>query len=801
MKAPFVPTVLVALGLGFALVPLSQGRFFFYWDNAQQHYAQTLFLQDGLARGVIPQWWPAVGLGFPVTAEGQAAHYHPVRLLASVLFSAHAALMWELAIYFAIAGLATYGFLRELRLHRFACLIGAVSQMFTGFAIVYVRNLALHRSFCLLPLAMLFAERYVRRRSRRDLAFAALVSGVQFLAGHPSLAIVTSIATTTYVTFRLAQLAADRRSWRRQSPRAFIAHVAAAAGWAGSVLLGIAIAAVQMIPTLLHIQQSQRQGGLSFEAAVEAVTATPRGLLQLVFPYAYTQGDFLPEPAVWGNFNPVPTAGMYCGLVCVVFAPAALWWRRRWPDATLPLAASFVTAIGFALGPHAPLFPLLWSLPGMNGLRFPSRFLLWAAFCLSCLAALGAQRLMAVSRLGIGRNQKLTPLLIVATGLAALAGVVFWQLPDRAPGVAVSLGGYAVALVLAFLLATTSRRLQAGLLLVTAALAVGDLMAFRRAGNYAPAVPFEEAVAPSTAVEALKRDAEPSRVMSLTTSELGAFLTRDLKDYVQADLCTIWGLDSADVFLSLFLKRNYAVRLSIVHELLARPESARRLSSFMGALNVKYLAAPNGIGLSGWQKAAELERTTLWRNPDSLPRAFLVGRVVPQRFDLRDDWRQRADQRLEVYRREALDWSTRNVDAQILDHVMSAGIDYRRTAEVLDSEAADAGDVSDRETVTELPGGPDEMRFSVRTSRPRFLVVSSSFYPGWSAAVNGQPARVVQTNWVLSGLAVPEGESTVVLRYTTPGFRIGAATSLLALAITALLLIWPLTKRATHARA
>jgi Bacterial membrane protein YfhO len=787
---PFIlPIALVALGLGFALIPLAQGRMFFYWDNAQQHYAQTVFLEDGLRHGTIPQWWPNVGLGFPATAEGQAAHYHPIRLLCALLFSAPAALMWELAIYFVIAGLSTFYFLRELRLHRFACFLGAASQMFTGFAIVYVRNIALHRSFCLLPLAMLCAERWVKRRSVASLASAAMVIGLQFLAGHPSLAIVTAVGTTVYLTLRLTQQAFGGREKR---PAHLITLVRPLAAWILAIGLGMGVAAIQVIPTFLHVQQSQRQGGLSYESAVEVLPATPRGLGQLVFPYAYEQGDFLSKPAPWGSFNPVPTAGMYSGLFCVVFAPIALWWwRRRRPDATLALSASLVTALAFALGPRAPLFPLLWSLPGMNGLRFPSRFLLWAAFCLSCLAAIGGQRLMAAGRSRLRPQSGIAPLGLVGFGLVVGAAAIAWGLPDARLGVGLSLAEYAVGLLIAFVLLRTRGIVQRRVLLVAAGLAIGDLLMFRAIGGYAPSVPIAEAINPPAAVAALQRDPDRFRILSLIESENGAFFTQDLRDYAQADLCTIWGLDSTDVFLSLFLKRYYAVRLSVVHELLQRPASAGSLASFLGALNVKYVVAPRELNLPGWEQTSEGARTAVFRIPSFSPRAFLVGQVVEQHFELRDEWRQLSDSRLASYRRDVLDWQSRSVDAQILDHVMDRQLDYGSTAEVLGANSINVQGIDATASVEELRTAPDEMRFSVHSSKPAFLVISSSFYPGWVATVNGEPTRVFQTNWVMSGVAVPAGDSDVVLHYTTPGFKAGVVISLAALVVIGAVLLRP----------
>ena len=159
--------LLAALGLGFALLPLMQGEMFFYWDNAQQHYAQTEFLHKALRSGSIPHWWPHVGSGMPIVAEGQAAHFHPIRLLLALILPTPFAFMGEIGLYLAVGGVSTFLFLREFRLRPVACFVGGLCQVFGSFSVVFVRNMALHRSLCLLPLAMYFAERYVRRRSLR----------------------------------------------------------------------------------------------------------------------------------------------------------------------------------------------------------------------------------------------------------------------------------------------------------------------------------------------------------------------------------------------------------------------------------------------------------------------------------------------------------------------------------------------------------------------------------------------------------------------------------------------------------
>src|SRR5688572_30312470 len=120
-KAWLWPAILAAAGLAFALVPLARGQFFFYWDNASQHFPALLFLSRSLELGVLPLWWPEVMGGFPIVAEGQAAHFQPVHLALAWLLPAPAAFMTEVGLAFAISGLGTYAFLRLFRLEHAVC--------------------------------------------------------------------------------------------------------------------------------------------------------------------------------------------------------------------------------------------------------------------------------------------------------------------------------------------------------------------------------------------------------------------------------------------------------------------------------------------------------------------------------------------------------------------------------------------------------------------------------------------------------------------------------------------------------
>ena len=783
------PGLLLLLGLGFALVPLARGEIFFYWDNAAQHYPQTLFLHDALRSGGIPHWWPQVGSGVPTVAEGQAAHYHPIRLLLAFLFDPPAALMTEIGVYLAVAGLSTYFFLREFRLLRSACVVGGLAQMFGSWSVIFIRSMGLHRSSCLLPLAMLFAERFVTGQKLFYGVAASLVLGLQLLAGNPTFVPVTIVATSFYIVCRVVQ-----RCWHVQESfqKTVRALARAMLGWGLSVILGIGISAIQFIPTLLHGEQSIRQGGLSFEHAV-AVATKAKYLLPLFFPYIYQQGDWFEALAGDGSlFNFVPLVEIYVGTLPVFLVFLSFWWHRHWPDPGWPLAVCCVLAIGFAMGRATPLYPALWSVLGMNGMRHPARFLLWASFCLSCLAALGLQRLLAFSRLGSRQVRSIPPFFLFG-GLVLLVGLLLWtqrtwfatvanSAQDFHAGLITSLVLFAIALCLAAALLVARRRYRGLLVAGVVFFVFIDLWFFRVRSGYAPTVPIRDVMTAPPVVKFLQADQDRFRVMSLKAQASPRYT--ELFEFLQPDTPAIWGIESADAFFSLHLKRYHAVHEGIVWELLNSPEAGEQLAGFLGALNVKYVVASKSVNLRGWKKVYETAHAITWENRDFLPRAFLVGKVVPEKIDIRPEWALKAYyQRLGRYHNMVSDWSSRREDAQIVDNILSQTIDYRSTAIVAGEGLPQLSGIHAMSTVRMATQQPDVMAFEIQSGSQALLVISNNYYPGWTATVNGEPGRIYRTNYVGMGVLVPTGQSKVVLRFVTPGFRLGAVVSFLSLGL------------------
>jgi hypothetical protein len=75
----------------------------------------------------------------------------------------------------------------------------------------------------------------------------------------------------------------------------------------------------------------------------------------------------------------------------------------------------------------------------------------------------------------------------------------------------------------------------------------------------------------------------------------------------------------------------------------------------------------------------------------------------------------------------------------------------------------------------------DVINVKVRSNQAGFLRVLESYDPGWSATVDGVPARVLPADDFALAVRLDPGDHNVCLRYATPGVTAGAAISVLSL--------------------
>ncbi len=91
----------------------------------------------------------------------------------------------------------------------------------------------------------------------------------------------------------------------------------------------------------------------------------------------------------------------------------------------------------------------------------------------------------------------------------------------------------------------------------------------------------------------------------------------------------------------------------------------------------------------------------------------------------------------------------------------------------------------------------DNRGFTATASLPqeRLMFFSVPYEEGWQATVNGAPALIEKANVGFMAVRVPAGQSTIRFDYVTPGLMLGAKITLAALAVLALYLLLTLLLR------
>jgi len=82
-----------------------------------------------------------------------------------------------------------------------------------------------------------------------------------------------------------------------------------------------------------------------------------------------------------------------------------------------------------------------------------------------------------------------------------------------------------------------------------------------------------------------------------------------------------------------------------------------------------------------------------------------------------------------------------------------------------------------------LVDGHNRLNIEIDSERQGILVVSDTYYPGWTAEVNGELVPILKINGGFRGVSIPDGTSSVEFHFRSQSLRWGAATSLFALVL------------------
>jgi hypothetical protein len=743
-----------ALAGGFLVSPHS--------DQYLAGYAFREFAAQSLRAGEgFPLWNPYLFGGVPFVAGMAGDIFYPTFLLRMVM-PTDVAMTWSFILHLYLAGLFTYVFLRAMGLGFYASLLGGIAYMMSGQIASLVspgHDGKLYIS-ALFPLMLLTVLRAVREGRAWAWGVLALVTGLAVLSPHPQLLQYLLLASGAFALYVAFGTFAGVRMERWLALRRLGLALAA-------VLLGGVIGAIQYLPVMEYVAWSPRAGGLASYELATSYSHPPEELINLYLPQFSGILD-----AYWGR-NVIHLHSEYMGVVVLVLAGAAFGsgvaagarrsFRWFW-------TGTLIVALLWALGGFTPFYHLVYALvPGTKFFRAPSTIFFIICFAFAVLAALGMERLLAREvgpRYAVGWLIASLLVAILATagvfsGMATTLASEQTVETAQANGPAIILGAWRsflfVALAAALIVLVQRERVRPLVASVgLAALAAIDLWSVER--QYWLFSPRASVLyAADATIEYLKRQPEPTRVLA---TPLGAEMaSRDpffIGDALMLhEVRNVMGYHGNEI-------GRYR---SLIPEL-GNPNVLQLLNVRYLLTNVAEVQIPGLQRVAGPAKNAAGTTVYLYAFDEEKPAAWVAPVIV------------------------------KAPDDAVFATILNPAFDLRRAA-LFDTSAAVRGQqitaVPERLPITARVTRYEPGRIAVELDQPApqgaALVVSENYYVGWSATADGRPASIGRADYTMIGVELPEGSRRVDLSFADPAYFRGKTITLIALALTSLLIL------------
>jgi hypothetical protein len=741
--------------------PMLAGRWLLGDDQYVAGYGFRLFGAEMFRRtGHIPEWNPYLFGGLPFIAAQHGDIFYPTAWLRWVL-PVDTAMNIGFGAHIVLAGIFMYAFLRALRVRWTAAVIGGLSYELTGIVASLVRPGHDGKLFvsALTPLALLALLRAVRDRRVSGYGLLALVVGLCMLAPHYQMAYYMLVACalwTLYLTFVDPERPAGLR-WPRELAFAFAA-----------VLVGLAIAAIQILPFLAYLPYSPRGAGgpsTGWDYAT-LFSMPPEEIVTTVLPQFNGVLD-----QYWGR-NVFKLHTEYLGAIVVALAALGLGdrSRRRTVQALGVIAVLFLLV---AFGGHTPFYYLWYEvMPMMKKVRAPGMAFFLVALPVAAYAAFGTERLLrrevsfralAVA-LGVLGGIGLLGAIGVLQGVATLLAGAEQGARVAANASALQLG--AVRLLAAVVIGggvlwmVWSGRLRRGAAAAALALVVvGDLWSIDRL-FFEYRDPASVTFADDAVTTRLRDVPKPFRVLDAGVYQ-GSYL-------MAHDIQSMLGYHGQEV-------RFY-------DELLGGKGQWRYAGSpaLMDLLGVRFVLLAQPQAIPGFHQVLGPVTTT-----PGAPAVLLERDTVP------------------AYAR-VVPAAAKLSDAQVAPTVVDPRFPYDRIVLYEDTtsvspERIRPGQIPDVTPVTATVAdwAPGQMRVALAgtATKPSYLLIGETWYPDWHATVDGRDVPVLRADHALLSVVLPPGAREVRLWFASSTYPRGKLVTALALLVTLALLAAPLWRR------
>jgi hypothetical protein len=777
-RLPYLPLLVAPLIL-FSPVLLT-GKSLYWGTPFLQFMPWRLLAWDTLRSGSWPLWNPLVGMGAPLLANYQSALLYPATwfLFGLQAIGGNALMAWgqTLVVVFHIiwAGIGMALLIRCLRLNVLAQTVGGLAFSLSGYLVARAGFLSINAAVAWLPWILyagwIITSTFGRIKEKRRLLSLVrttipliLCLVLQLLAGH---------AQTTFYTLLL--LAAWMVFWGWQAQK--LRGVLSAIGYLlFSLAAAVTVSAVQLVPTAEYLLQSQRAAAVAYDQAVN-YSFLPLRFLTLIAP------DFFGNPA-HGNYL-LHSDNFWEDAIYIGFIPliAAVGWifknvflekkgHVNGTDSSQPPLRALTIFLGviilcsfiLALGRFTPVFPFLYqNIPTFNLFQAPARFTLLAEVAMALLAAMGihawqrpklkarewTRRGIAVSiavllgsGLGIFLMANMKGAFVSATALVGVwgisAGFLSLYLPERESSKKV--WSWIVISVVTLDLLISGWGLNPGI----------------------DSTVYSDAASGLNEVNSL-RSGQRIYIDSSSENTLKFSQFFQFNDFTQP-------VDERQLLAAILPDSNMLVSIPSANNF--DPMVPGRYARWMD-----YLSSQSD--LKTYEFLLSLMDVGLVESVDTSRPDEIIYRAIPA-------------QRLRWYNCIVSAFNEEDAWNKTMALGNTSGGDPK--AVVVENSTPEESGACTTSIPTVLnveQEKPDRIDISIGTKVDGWLMISSTWYPGWKAYIDGKNVPVSRADYLFMAVNVPGGSHQISLVYQPESFAIGGAVSLMSILLIILALVF-----------
>jgi len=722
-------------------------------DPVNMHYLWHRFIQNCIEQKTLPLWDGANFSGYPFST-GYTPHTNPIVFLFFLIFPlsiAHDLVLW---FHLFSTGLFMYLYLKQLNLKTYSALVGAVTWMFNGYVMVFFEIESVPIMAFSLPAALLFIERWLKTGTTLDcLCFTGAVA-IAISSGHTHLIILQLLFVSIYFIYRYG-LARLKISVMKKHYRQDLYCLGL------TILLGGLLSANFITSHISFLEDPQRSSMSFDELYYKTGKLPPKYLTTMIFP------DFFGNPASRITFTPrmknaqpynnYSELCIYTGVLTLFLVSVCMpYFRKRGLICFYTISA--ILALTMAMG-SLLYYPLARLIPGLN-FSSPTRILFVFGFCMSVLAATGADILTSIE------DKKKTLILAIwiwllfitvavsilvqtEAGMKWATSSITWKVSDRlafllqnhffftSPIILKPLLLVVISfLTLSFALFSGRKSSQTVFFFLGLLILSYDLASFGL--KYNTASPRELEYPKTDAIRFLKADKSKFRIISF-----GNFLHNSFAAYNIAD---VGGYHS-------FYPKRYGqfLHLSQYGPDAPLPDRFHRWTDFqafgsplLDLINIKYILLPPTFTVQTPQlKLVYDNEIKIYENKNAFPRIFFV----PSYEYLSNP--KAAYKKLGSYTLE-------NFKTKVI-------LESRPPAKF--DKPTHTNSSQKRARIDLVAYKPNNIDISIATDQPGFLVMSDNYHPGWQAQIDGEKADILRANYIMRAIPVTKGSHRVKLSF------------------------------------